>query len=110
MKTQRLKLNNETRQLQAESLTASIPIDSDEKILCTEDKVRIEGTTLESALPLFLILGSPLHAIVGFAAITAFISEKSLAQFWSEMNGPIIFMAILLVVCIALAKSLPATR
>ena len=108
MKTQRLKPNDETRQQQSKSVNASIPLDSDEKFLYSEDKIPFEGSTTGTALTLFLLLGSPLHAIVGFAALGSFISEKSLAQFWSEMNVPIAFMAVLFIASAILAKLLPA--
>lgn len=107
MNTQRLKLNDEIRQQKTDCSATSIPLDSDERLLYSEAKVPFEGSTLESAIPLFLILGSPLHAIVGFAAITSFISEKTLAQFCSEMNVPLVSMLVLLLACIALAKTLP---
>lgn len=108
MKTQRRKPKDETRQQQTGSVIASIPLDSDEKLLYSEDKIPFESSTIGSALTLFLLLSSPLHAIVGFAALVSFISEKSLAQFCSEMNVPIAFMFALFIASIVLAKMLPA--
>lgn len=108
MKTQRLKPKDKTRQLQFEIVKASIPLDSDEKLFYSEEKIPFESNTIGSALTIFLLLGSPLHALVGFAALGSFISEKSLAQFWSEMNVPIAFMAVLFIASIILANMLPA--
>jgi len=57
-----------------------------------------------TAIKIFLVVGSPFHLIVGFSALTSFISEKSLAQFISEMTYPLEILLVLLIASLVIAR------
>ncbi len=100
MKTNQITQREEQQEqeIQKDHTDSNRHLENDEKILYSES-VETSGDSLVGiATTLFLIFGFPFYIVIGFTALTAYLSEKSINEFGQEVMWP---AAILLVVAVA---------
>lgn len=87
MKTKQLTQRNE-QQTQKAHTDSNLHLEDDEKILYSESVEDTRDTLVGIATTLFLIFGFPFYVIIGFTAITSFLTEKTWIEFGQEVTWP----------------------
>ncbi len=113
MKTKKLTQEKEQQRQALQSAQkaqsdSTLHLEDDEKILYRESVDTPESSVAGMATTLFAIFGFPFYIIIGFTALTAYLSEKTFAEFTQEITGPLGILAAVAVFSIVLGLALQA--
>ena len=105
MKTKQTTQRKEQQEqeIQKDHTDSNRHLEDDEKIFYSES-VENSGDSLAGiATTLFLIFGFPFYTVIGFTALTAYLSERSLNEFGQEIMWPAVILLVVAGASIALA-------
>ncbi|MCC7530103.1 MAG: hypothetical protein IT342_16380 [Candidatus Melainabacteria bacterium] len=99
MKTNQIteRKTQQKQEIQKDRTDFNQHLENNEKILYSESLKTTEDSLVSIATTLFLICGFPFYLVIGFTALTAYLSERSLSEFGQEVIWP---AAILLAVAV----------
>ncbi len=105
MKTNQLTQEKEQngRQKQKDHIDSNQHLENDEKILYSESVENTGVTLVGIATTLFITFGFPFYIIIGFTALTAYLSERTWSEFGQEIIWPAGILLSIAVLSIVLA-------
>jgi hypothetical protein len=83
-------------------------LENDERILYPESVENPADSLVGIATTLFLIFGSPFYIIIGFTALTAYLSERSLNEFGQAVMWPAEILLVMAVMSLVLGLACKA--
>ncbi|MBA3992691.1 MAG: hypothetical protein C0469_04130 [Cyanobacteria bacterium DS2.3.42] len=107
MKTNQLTLGKE-QETQKDHTDSNQHLEDDEKILYSETVENTGDSLVGIATTLFLIFGFPFYIIIGFTALTAYLSERTWSEFGQEITCPAGILLAIVGISIVLALAFKA--
>ncbi len=97
------KKEQQEKEIQKDQTDSNRHLENDEKILYSESVENSADSLVGIATTLFLTFGFPFYIVIGFTALTAYLSERSLSEFGQEAMWPAAILIAVAIMSITLA-------